>query len=558
MPKFILNEKEVQFTEGQTIIQAAANVGVDIPHFCWHPSLTVSGNCRVCLVEIEKNPKLAIACSTIAMEGMIVNTISDKSIAARKAVMEFMLINHPLDCPICDEAGECKLQDYTYQHSVGESRFAEEKNHKQKRVPLGPSVMFDGDRCISCSRCIRFCDEIAHENQLTFVQRGDRVTITTFPGKELDNPYSLNVTDICPVGALTNRDFRFNARVWDMSSTKTICAGCSRGCNTEAWVRSNEILRLTPRANEAVNSYWMCDEGRLKTFRNVNAENRVNGPQVRREGKLQKVTWDEAFSAAGELKSFTKEEIAFLGSPEATVEDNYLLVKFVKTVFGVKHLAMLDHSVPGSGDDILIRDDKAPNALGAKMAGIVRGKDGYDYSGILNGIKIGKIRALYILEDSKLAELPEFKEVLHKLDFLIIHAVNHSALTESANIVFPAASYAEKNGVWVNFQGRAQRLRPVITTHETDRSIDGMSMSRLDKFGTKFDSWGKVKKIEARPSWKIIAGLMTIFGHKQKFSIAEEVFHEMSEIIPAFKLIDYDVIGETGVVLNNNAQTINV
>ena len=216
MPKFVLNGEEIEFKQGQTIIEAARDAGVVIPHFCWHPSLTVSGNCRVCLVEVEKMPKLAIACSTLAAEGMVVHSESEKTLAARNAVMEFLLINHPLDCLICDEAGECKLQDYAYAHSVGESRFVEEKNHKNKRVELGPRVMFDGDRCISCSRCIRFCDEIAGQPELTFVKRGDRVTIVTYPGKQLENPYSMNTIDICPVGALTSRDFRFKARVWDM------------------------------------------------------------------------------------------------------------------------------------------------------------------------------------------------------------------------------------------------------------------------------------------------------------------------------------------------------
>jgi NADH-quinone oxidoreductase subunit G len=202
MPKIIVDGKELEFKQGQTIIEAAKDHGIDVPHFCWHPKLSVSGNCRVCLVEVEKMPKLVIACSTVAAEGMVVHTASDKALAARNAVMEFILINHPLDCPICDEAGECKLQDYAYQHSNGESRFVETKNHKDKRVELGPNVMFDGERCISCSRCIRFCDEIAKDPELTFVQRGDRVTITTFPGQQLDNPYSMNVVDICPVGAL--------------------------------------------------------------------------------------------------------------------------------------------------------------------------------------------------------------------------------------------------------------------------------------------------------------------------------------------------------------------
>ncbi len=547
MPKFILNGQEIEFTPGQTIIQAAADAGIEIPHFCWHPSLSVSGNCRVCLVEVEKMPKLVIACSTLAAEGMVVSSESEKTLAARKGVMEFILINHPLDCPICDEAGECKLQDYTYQHSAGESRFTEEKAHKEKRVELGPHVMFDGDRCISCSRCIRFCDEIAGENQLTFVKRGDRVTIVTFPGKELDNPYSLNVTDICPVGALTNRDFRFNARVWEMSSTKSVCPGCARGCNMDVWVRSNEILRLTPRQNDQVNSFWMCDHGRLDTFRNVHAETRVNGPHVRRDGELIKVTWDEAYSAAAsELKGFSKDEIAFIGSPVATCEDNFLLTKFVKTVFGKKHLAFADHTVPGSGDSILIREDKSPNAKGAELAGIQPAKDGQNFEGILHNIKLGKIKALYILEDEFLAAYPGITEYLAKLEVLIVHAVNTSELTKFANVVFPAASYAEKNGVWVNFEGMAQRIRPAVTTQEHDRSLDGLSLSRLDKFGTPYDRWGNVSKVDARPSWKIVSGLLAVFGHKQKYAMAEDVFREMSETIPEFHGIDYDTIGESG------------
>lgn len=214
MPKLTIDNQEIEFKPGQTIIEAARQAAIDIPHFCWHPALSVSGNCRICLVEVEKMPKLVIACSTPAADGMVVHTKSEKTIHGQNAVMEFLLINHPLDCPICDEAGECKLQDYAYKYSVGTSRYDEEKNHKEKRVSLGPNVMFDAERCISCSRCIRYCDEIVKNPQLTFVQRGEHVTIETFPGKELDNPYSMNVIEICPVGALTSKEFRFRARVW--------------------------------------------------------------------------------------------------------------------------------------------------------------------------------------------------------------------------------------------------------------------------------------------------------------------------------------------------------
>ncbi len=550
MPKINIDGKELEFKQGQTIIEAAKEHGIDIPHFCWHPKLSVSGNCRMCLVEVEKMPKLVIACATMAADGMVVHTQSDKSIAARNAVMEFFLINHPLDCPICDEAGECKLQDYAYQHSVGESRFVEEKVHKDKRVELGPNVMFDGERCISCSRCIRFCDEIAKDSELTFVKRGDRVTITTYPGEKLDNPYSMNVVDICPVGALTNRDFRFKARVWDMAHTNSVCCGCARGCNIEIWTRNNEILRLVPRHNEEVNSYWMCDHGRLNTFKFVNAVDRVDGPHLRVEGNLIKVGWDEAFAeAASRLKAFGKDEIAVLGSAYATVEDNYVAAKFAKSVLGTGHLDFARHIDPAFGDDILRKEDISPNSYGAELAGVVPSKSGYDFNGIINSIKEGKIKALYILEDDIVASNTELENIFTKLDLLIVHATNFNKTTVLADIVFPAATYAEKNGTFVNFAGRAQRIRPAVATLDVDRALEGMSMSRLDKFGTKFDRWAQGKHFDARSSWKILVGLASAMGQKMKYGMAEEVFLDIANNINAFKGLDYDVLGEQGTQL---------
>jgi NADH-quinone oxidoreductase subunit G len=546
MPKLVIDGIEIEFQQGQTIIKAAKDHGIDIPHFCWHPSLSVSGNCRVCLVEIEKMPKLAIACSTLAADGMVVHTASEKALAARNAVMEFLLINHPLDCPICDEAGECKLQDYAYFHSVGESRFVEEKNHKDKRVPLGPYVMFDGDRCISCSRCIRFCDEIAKAPELTFVKRGDRVTIVTFPGEELNNPYSLNVTDICPVGALTNRDFRFKSRVWDMSSNKTICQGCSRGCNIELWVRNNQVLRVTPRQNDDVNNYWMCDHGRLDTFKFVNAEDRVDGPHIRKEGILNKAGWDEAFNkAAKELKKYSGKEIALIGSPYATLEDNYLLAKFASAL-GSKNIDFVKHTDPAFEDDILRKEDLTPNSLGTEAVGVKPAQGGLNFEGIIDGIKEGKIQALYLIEDDIVAAYPGLEEVLSKLDLLIVHTSNINKTTALADIVFPSATYAEKNGTVVNFQGRVQRLKPAVSTAETDRSLDGLALSRLDKFGTDFDRWAQGHKYDAKSSWKIISSLAVLMGFKLKYSMAEEVFSEISKTVSVFNSLDYDVIGELG------------
>ncbi|RJP66731.1 MAG: NADH-quinone oxidoreductase subunit G [Ignavibacteriales bacterium] len=557
MGKLTINNKEIEFKSGQTIIEVAADNGIDIPHFCWHPALSVSGNCRMCLVEIEKMPKLAIACSTLAADGMIVNSESDKAVAARNAVMEFFLINHPLDCPICDEAGECKLQDYAYAHSKGESRFIEEKFHKDKRVELGPFVMFDAERCISCSRCIRFSDEIAKHNQLTFVNRGDRVTIVTNPGQKFDNPYSLNVTDICPVGALTNRDFRFQSRVWDMSRTDSVCIGCSRGCNIEIWVRNNTILRLTPRLNEDVNSYWMCDNGRLNTFKFVNSADRVDGPHLKKEGKLIKVGYDEAIAeTVRQLRSFKSTEVAFLGSPFATVEDNYLMVKFAKTIFNSKVIDFIKHIVPGNADDILIREDKAPNSLGAELLGLKAITNDIGNNKIFQAISAGRIKVLYCLEDDIVSVNAEIEKILSKLDLLIIHSTNFNRTTALADIVFPVSAYAEKNGTFVNFQGIIQRIKPAVSTIEIDRSMDGLSMSRLDKFGTEFDRWNRNIKIDARPSWKIIQTIAAVMGLKAKYETAEEVFLDITNNVEVFNGLAYADIAEKGVQLKLKSELV--
>ncbi len=547
MPNINLDGNTVEFKQGQTIIEAARDHGIEIPHFCWHPKLSISGNCRICLVEVEKMPKLVIACSTLASEGMTVHTKSEKVIAAQNAVMEFLLINHPLDCPICDEAGECKLQDYAYKYSVGESRFVEEKVHKDKRVALGPRVMFDGERCISCSRCIRFCDEIAKDPELTFIQRGDKVTIVTYPGEEMDNPYSMNTIDICPVGALTSRDFRFKARVWNLSATKSVCVGCSKGCNTEIWVRDNEILRLTPRHNEEVNSYWMCDHGRLNTFKNVNADDRINSPQIRKDGQLMEISWDEAVNeTVSKLKSFNKEQIAVIGSPYSTCEANFVAAKFARTVLQTGNLDFIRHIDPSFADDILRTDDLTPNSLGAELVGVQPSKAGMDINGILNSIKEKKIKALYLIEDDIVQSFPEFEDAIAGLDLLIVHSTNQNKSTALADIIFPAATFAEKNGTFVNINGMVQRIRPAVSVAGQDRALDGMSMSRLDKFGTQWDRWASGKKINALPTWKILSDIAKAMGSKLKFNMAEEVFTEMANTLEAFKGLDYDIIGELG------------
>ncbi len=558
MPKIIIDSKEIEFKQGQTIIEAARENGIDIPHFCWHPKLSVSGNCRVCLVEVEKMPKLVISCATLAADGMVVNTRSEKTLSARRAVMEFILINHPLDCPICDEAGECKLQDYAYSHSVGESRFVEEKAHNIKRTEIGPRIMFDAERCISCSRCIRFSSEIAGANQLTFTKRGDRVTISTFPGESFDNPYSMNTVDICPVGALTNKDFRFKSRVWEMSATKSICTGCSRGCNIDIWVRNNKIMRLTPRNNEQVNADWMCDNGRINSFKFVNAEDRIDSVQVRKEGFLQPVTWEEGIkTAAVSLKKFKPHEIAFIGSPYATNEDNYLMAKLAKAL-GVQNISIIQHSVEGDCDDILIREDKTPNLTGAALAGIRPNYNGFSLNQLVDGIRQKKIKAVYIIEDDLYSIAGADEKAFANLELLIVNSSNRNKTTLSADIVFPASTFAEKNGTFVNFAGVVQRIRPAVATAEMDRALDGMEMSKWDKFGTKFDRWMQGEKKDAKPTWRIITQIGEQLGMKFKYEMAENVFDEMSGAIKEFAGTDYDKIGSEGLKLKSEKIAVNV
>jgi NADH-quinone oxidoreductase subunit G len=551
MPKFILDGKEIDFTPGQTIIQAAHDAGIDIPHFCWHPALSIAGNCRICLVEVEKLPKQVIACATLAAENMVVHTMSDKAVHARNAVMEFLLINHPLDCPICDEAGECKLQDYAYKYSVGESRFDETKNHKDKRVELGPNVMLDRERCILCSRCIRYCEEINHDPELTFAERGEKVFIDTFPGEKLDNPYSMNVIEICPVGALTSREFRFKARVWDMSHTDSVCNGCARGCNMNVWVRDNKIMRLTPRENMEVNQYWMCDYGRLNTFHFVNdAETRVNSPMMRPfEGgilndgdyELIKCDWDDAIARViGEMKNYRPEEIGFIASPFSTLEDNFVLKRFAEEVIGTSSIGYIPQIHENDEDDFLIRADKTPNSKGLKYLGIKPLSQEF-----VDNIMNKKLKLIYIINDS-ISRINNSDALIKNIEVGIMHISNYVPTSSKATVIFPASTYAEVNGTIVNFQGRAQRLRPAVANIEDERLPGDFSVSRLDKFGAHNDKWTRGAKFNSRPAWKVIAQIAKAFGNDFNYEDTSEVFDDIANKIPEFSGMSYESIGTFG------------
>ena len=578
MPHIFIDGRKIEAKQGQTIIEAAYQNGIHIPHFCWHPELSVSGNCRMCLVEmglpkrlpdgsIQKDengepvinffPKLQIACGSQISDGMHVKTVSQKAIEAQEAVMEFQLINHPLDCPICDEAGQCKLQEYAFRHSNGESRFVENKNPNPKRQSWGPNVLYDAERCITCSRCIRFAQEKANQDILTFVNRGDHVTIKLAEGAQFDNDYSMNVIDICPVGALTSKDFRFKSRVWDMSFNDSICPGCSKGCNIKIGVRNNEILRVEPKANPFVNKYWMCDYGRLTQYPKVN-EDRITAPMIRTNGKLEECTWLEAFEfAADKIKNTKPSHMMFLGSAKATNEDNHILAKFAKKVVNTHNVDFFRKIDDSFADNFLRTSEMAPNFMGAGEVGVFPEKNGIGIDSLAEKIRYGNINGLYAI-DTDFADSKEIFDELDALNLLIVHASNKSELTEKAHVVFPAATFAEIEGTYINADNRVQHFTPAIAIKENLRYM-GMKMGRLDKFGSHNDRWNQHELRGCRQSWRIIQGVANQMGASWPYKSTEELFEELANRVVTFKGMSYAKLDEyLGIKLGdgNNPQEV--
>jgi NADH-quinone oxidoreductase subunit G len=463
MPKVVIDGENLEVAAGTTILQAALTVGREIPHYCYHAGLSIAGNCRMCLVEVEKAPKLVIGCYTPVAEGMVVHTESAKVKEARSAMMEFFLINHPLDCPICDQAGECRLQEYSVEHGSGASRYTEPKLALSKAVDIGRHVMLDQERCIQCSRCVRFCDEVTHTSELDFFQRGERSQIGIFPGKRLDNAYSGNVVDLCPVGALTLKEFRFQTRVWYLKNTPTLCGGCARGCNVVVSVGQQQTMmttrgqlddrvkRIVPRVNEEVNGHWICDEGRMSYAKEQGAL-RLTAATI---GGAE-APYDAAVAAAAAKLSAAsrKGKLGVIASPRTLCEDLFAWREVVDTfggaVRGVRRL------VRGEDDALLIRADKGANARGAAW---IFGASA-DEAAVVGAALAGLVTTLLILGDTLDPEdtwalPPDLKgrvEVVFAGPFVSGAAVH-------AAVAIPSASWSEADGTYVNFEGRAQLVR---------------------------------------------------------------------------------------------------
>jgi len=489
MTNLTINGIAVSVPEGTTILEAAKKVGIQIPHYCYHTHLSIAGNCRMCQVEVEKMPKLQTACSTTVAEGMVVRTDTEKVRKAVRGTLEFMLIHHPIDCPICDQSGECGLQDYYMVYGLHKSRYPlRDKIHKKKVQDIGGQIVLDAERCILCSRCVRFLDEVTGTRELQFFRRGDHSEISVFPGRPLDNNYTGNLADICPVGALTNKDFRFRCRVWYLKKADSICTGCARGCNVEMYFRGDILYRYKPRQNEAVNRVWMCDFGRLE-YRKANEE-RLLVPFVREDGREKPLAWDALITRVVYELSRAKEHdggesVAVIASPQSTNEELYLVRRLASELLGTGNLAFTHRSPEdGFSDEFLVRADKNPNSRGAGLLSI---SDGEAFDALVGKIAAGKIRVL-LLFGNVLGALPEAEsaELLSKVRFVAQVGTNAGVVSKIANAVLPAASFAERSGTFTNFEGRVQRFQAAFPPRGKARDPIGILVDIANRFGANW------------------------------------------------------------------------
>jgi len=492
-----IDGRPVTVAKGTNVLEAAKTLGIDISAFCYHPGLSIAACCRQCLVSVEKNPKLQPSCQQTVAEGMVVRTTDPQSTLARKQMLEFTLVNHPIDCPICDKAGECTLQRLYFEHDNADSRVDVPKVEKPKVVDLGPTIVLDAERCILCTRCIRVCDEIAGVHQLEMSGRGNHEELGTAPGATLDNPYSLNTVDVCPVGALTAKDFRFTMRAWELEMTPSICNGCATGCNIEIHHKNERAWRLVPRHNADVNKYWMCDEGRV-TYHDLRTE-RLASPVV--DGLP--ATWDRAVKTAAEKLEAARKDgvIGVVLSAIHSNEDNFALAKLAQTwkarVFAAGRLPQ-----PERADEILRDADVNANTAGVRAIGEALKLTIEDVVALEAALTGGALRGLVVLG----YEVPigEATWTLRELPLVAI-ASHERGPAARAQVTLPTAAWAEAAGSVTNRRGRVQRMHPA------------------------FPPPG-----QAVPGWEAVVRLAQAAGVKLAWTHAREVFKDMIAAVPAF------------------------
>ena len=441
MPTVTIDGQALEVEPGTLVIEAARRLGIKIPHFCWHEALRPAGNCRMCLVEVEKARGPAIACMTQCGDGMVVHTKSEAAVGSQNAVMEFLLLNHPLDCTICDQAGECKLQRYSYDYGTAASRLDLEKVKKPKAVPFSEHIMFDAERCILCTRCVRFFEDVRGKSVLGLVNRGTFNEIAVAEGESIDDNYSMNIVDICPVGALTTREFRFQSRVWFLDQAESVCNGCAKGCNIQVSARDGKVFRYVPRVNPEVNSHWMCDLGRT-SHHGLVGEARLDRPYVRMGGGLEEVEWVEALDRVHELLEDASGPITFVASSEASLEDLWL---FRRLADRFEAHVLVRSTRTAEADGFLLQADRTPNSAGADLLGY-RPPQGLSGTGGL--VVLG--------DDLAGVEAPEGGE------FLVVFGWNRRELAERADVVLPLAGFSEVDQTFVNQDRRLQLARAAV------------------------------------------------------------------------------------------------
>jgi len=493
---------QVTVPKGTNVIEAARALGIDISAFCYHPGLSVVAVCRQCLVTVEGQPKLQPSCQAMAADGMVVHTTDQTSRKARKQMLEFTLVNHPIDCPICDKAGECVLQSLYFDHDNAPSRVDVPKVRKPKVVDLGPNIVLDAERCILCTRCIRVCDEVAGEHELEMRFRGDHEELCAAPGEQLDNPYSINTVDVCPVGALTAKDFRFTMRAWELLATPSVCQGCATGCNMEIQHRNERVWRLVPRHHPEVNSYWMCDEGRF-TYHALRHKRLVTPLQAGLPAR-----WDQALATAARglraVIEADRSQVGVVFSPQHTNEDNHALARLVRDVWGLERFYIGGKPpVPERADKILRDADVNPNRRGVRA--ILGGDVAAGASVLEEDLLEGELKALLVL-GHHLPLSEEAQARLGQLDALVVIADTEEGMTSRAKVALACASWAEVAGTVTNRQGLVQRMQAAYAPGG-----------------------------QALPAWEIIARLAQASGAVLGFTSAKQVFDDMVQKVPDFR-----------------------
>ena len=512
MINLTIEGRAVSVPDGTSILEAAKAAGVLVPHYCYHPGLPVAGVCRMCLVEVEKAPKLAPSCATAVAEGQVVHVHSSKALDARKGVLEMLLINHPLDCPICDQSGECELQDYTYQEGRAEGRLRDPKRFNPVE-DFGGDVMYVANCCILCTRCVRFMEDVAHDPVLNVSERGDRALIGKFEGKDLTHPWAGNVIDLCPVGALLSKDSLNKVRAWEVDRTASVCPGCSQGCNMIVETRDNMVVRLRPRPNEDVNQYFMCDQGRLD-YRWMNRQDRVELPMVRLGVALASADWEAAVSAAASVLSGKRAFV--LASPNLPNETLFLLSSLIKKTNGSGAFRVRQgEEAPLAGvPDLARRADLAANGRGAELMGLAR--DHAPLSKLQNG-------DVLIVADEELVGL-DAPDVAKASAIIVIGTTLPAWARHAASVVLPITNMAEEEGTFTNLRGRVQRFRQA-------------------KSGPGF----------TRPSWLVVADLLAALGVSANYMLANDVFAALASSHPEFAGMSYDTLGLRGAPVKSAA-----